>query len=259
MGEEETPEDAEMKELVEIRDRLQKMIQGANLGSGEQPSAEELAGHGAGAFEQDTSAAKPGYSPDKAPQGDTTNVAGTNVTGHQNNIQVGGEITPTAPTAKASYDHTLSEHREAHAGLSKSLGDDAASWIMKSLSDVADAVVEKNTELTQDIVVAAVEKMLEEQHGSSATLQKSIDSLGAAYNDVQRQLAESQEALVETRGELAKALEAAGRIERLEKAAGISQSGARGAVDSTVASPKQEGGLWSPLFKGARDAALGKY
>jgi hypothetical protein len=246
MADDEMPD--EMKALVEIRDRLDKMIQGAASGPGEKPSAEELAGHGAGAYEQDTSAAKPGYSPDKAPKGDSTDVGGSHVTGHENDIQVGGEIEPTAPGAQAAYKHTMSEHREAHAGITKALGEGGVAWLNKTLDDVAEAVIEKNTELTQDIVVAAVEKMLEENAG----IEKAISNYGNALNDATRRLAQQESELNTLRA-------VAARVERLEKAGGFSQSGPRGAADSTVQAPTKEGGLWSPLFKGARDAALGKY
>lgn len=240
VDEEATPEDAEMKALRDMRDRLQKMISGADLGPGEKPSGEELAGHGAGAYEQDTSAAKPGYSPDKAPSGDSTNVGGTNVTGHENNIQVGGEITSTAPTAKAEYAHTMAWLRQG--GVVKALGEEGVVGLEKTLGSVVDVAVEKGLDLTQKVVVAAVEQVLTEQSASSETIQKAVDSVGSALNDVVRRVASAELSA-------AKIEHLEGRLARIEKSGGVSQSGARGASDAAAPRPgAKSGGVWQGLF-----------
>lgn len=242
MGDDETPapEDEEMKTLREIHGRLQKMIQGADLGSGEKPSSEELAGHGAGAYEQDTSAAKPGYSPDKAPAGDSTNVAGTNVTGHENNIQVGGEIPSTAPTAKAEYAHTMGWLRQD--GLVKSLGEANTHVLEKALGSAVDVAVEKGLVLTKDVVVAAVEKVLEEQHSSSQVVHKAIENFGATLNDMQRRLAIAE-------SNAAEVAQLKNKVARVEKSGGVSQSQPRGGSDAAMPRPgAKEGGVWTGLF-----------
>lgn len=251
MGEEETPEDEEMKALRDMRDRLNKMIQGADLGHGEKPSSEELAGHGAGAYEQDTSAAKPGYSPDKAPAGDSTNVAGTNVTGHENNIQVGGEIEVTAPTAKSEYSHTMSWLRQD--GLVKSLGEDGVVGLEKAFGSAVEAAVEKSLDLTQKVVVAAVQQVLEEQGASTQAINKSMEGFGNALNDATKRLAETEVLK-------AQVAELAGKIARIEKSGGVSQSGARGASDS--AAPRagaKPGGVWTGIFSKPVAEATGSY
>lgn len=251
MGEEETPEDEEMKALRDMRDRLNKMIQGADLGHGEKPSSEELAGHGAGAYEQQTSAAKPGYSPDKAPAGDSTNVAGTNVTGHENNIQVGGEIEVTAPTAKSEYSHTMSWLRQD--GLVKSLGEDGIVGLEKAFGSAVEAAVEKSLDLTQKVVVAAVQQVLEEQGASTQAIHKSMNGFGNALNDATRRLAETEvlKAQVE---------KLSGQVERILKSAGVSQSGARGASDAALPRPgAKSGGVWQGIFNKPVAEATGSY
>lgn len=251
MGDDETPEDEEMKALRDMRDRLDKMIQGADLGSGEKPSSEELAGHGAGAFEQDTSAAKPGYSPDKAPAGDSTNVAGTNVTGHENNIQVGGEIESTAPTAKASYDHTMNWLRQG--GVVKALGEDGVVGLEKAFGFAVDSAVEKSLDLTQKVVVAAVEQVLKEQGASSEAIHKSMAGFGNTLNDATRRLAETEALKAEVE-------QLKGKVARIEKSGGVSQSGARGGSDA--AAPRagaKQGGVWTGLFNKPVAEATGSY
>lgn len=236
-------------ELRGLRDRLQKMVQDATAGPGEKPSAQEAAGVGAGAFNQDTSAAKPGYSPDKAPKGGSTDIAGSNVTGHQNDIQVGGEIKATAPTAKAAYAHTLNFLKLD--GIVKALGEDGASDIEKAFA----AVVEQGATLTQDIVVAAVEKVLEEQQATAARVEKTVGYLGAALNDTTRRLAKAE-------GDLGRLAEVEKRLARVEKSGAVSQSGPRGAADSSVhalARRSGQGGVWGGLFDDAKGKALGKF
>lgn len=252
MGDDEgAPEEEEMKALTDLRDRLQKMVSGADLGAGEKPSSEELAGHGAGAYEQDTSAAKPGYSPDKAPSGDSTNVAGTNVTGHENNIQVGGEIEPTAPTAKAEYAHTMDWLRQG--GVVKALGEDGVVGLEKAFGYAVESAVEKSLDLTQKVVVAAVEQVLKETGASSEAIHKTVGGLGNTINDAVRRLAaiESVAASVDA---------LAGRVSRIEKSGGVSQSGARGASDA--AAPRagaKTGGVWSGIFNKPVAEATGSY
>jgi hypothetical protein len=265
MDEEMTPMSPAEKSIVETlratRDALNKMVQGASHRDGESGNSDALPDNASDLYApRDSSAAKPGdkYSPDTAPGGDSTDVGGSGVSDHRQNIQIGGEIKPTAPTAKSAYGHTMSDLKR-HEKLPQQndnvlqqdsgnlLGKDAGGqpeWLTKSFETLEKTLLEKHLSLTQELVVAAVEKVMEEHTKSNDEVTKSMGGIGDLLNDATRRLAEVE-----------------GLVEKIAKTGGVSQSGPRGSADSTVQprSNRSNRGVWGGLFDKAKDEALGAY
>jgi hypothetical protein len=263
MDEEMTPMSPAEKSIVDTlkatRDALLKVVQGASHGDGESGNSDALPDDASALYApRDSSAAKPGdkYSPDKAPGGDSTDVGTSGVTDQRQNIQIGGEITPTAPTAKSAYSHTMSDlkrHNKLPQQNDNVLQQDSGDllgksgqpeWLTKSFENLEKTLLEKHLTLTQELVVAAVEKVMEEHGKTSDEVQKSVSGIGDLLNDTTSRLADV-EAIVQ----------------KVAKTGGVSQSGPRGNTDSTVR-PRQSNsrrGVWGGLFDKARDEALGAY
>jgi len=266
MDEEMTPMSPAEKSIVDTlkatRDALIKVVQGASHRDGESGNSDALPDNASELYApRDSSAAKPGdkYSPDSAPGGDSTDVGNSGVSDSRQNIQVGGEIQSTAPTAKSAYAHTnadLKRHdklpqqndnvlqQDSGNLLGKSV-DGQPEWLTKSLVSLEKTLLEKHLSLTQELVVAAVEKVMEEHGKSNDEVQKSVDGVGNLLNDTARRLAEVESI-----------------VTKVAKTGGVSQSGPRGSADSTV-QPRQRSsarhGVWGGLFDKARDEALGAY
>jgi hypothetical protein len=216
---------------------------GAALGAGEQMAVSMIAADAPFA-PRDLSGASPkgAFSPDKA-TGDAA-MAATAVTDSRRDIQVGGEIKSTTMTAKEALDLTMKKLREAgnlpQVGTNDNFG---KSLTPESLEKALGGLVEKQTEITKSFIEVAIEKMAEEQARNSELLQKSLEELGSVTNDSNRRLADLE-----------------GRVVRVEKAGGVSQSGPRGTVDSTVKVPsKGRAGTWRGLFDKAAGEATAKY
>jgi hypothetical protein len=210
---------------------------GAALGAGEQMAVSMIAADAPFA-PRDLSGASPkgAFSPDKA-TGDAA-MAATAVTDSRRDIQVGGEIKSTTMTAKEALDLTMKKLREAgnlpQVGTNDNFG---KSLTPESLEKALGGLVEKQTEITKSFIEVAIEKMAEEQARNSELLQKSLEELGSVTNDSNRR-----------------------RVVRVEKAGGVSQSGPRGTVDSTVKVPsKGRAGTWRGLFDKAAGEATAKY
>ncbi len=244
--------------LWKVRFILAKSVTGAELGAGEQQPMSAIADGGLYA-PRDLSGAKVSgaYLPDKAPAGSDTNVAGSAVSDSRRDIQVGGEVKATAPMAKEAMAATMAALDRAGAlpQASESMG-----WqkLAKSLSEggspadffksMTEEIVEKTTEVNKGLILAAVEKMAEEQKksedGLKEEVKKAMDSLGNALNEVNKTVGEAQ-----------------ARVAKLEKAGGVSQSGPRGSVDSTVTPPAPAGkkGVWGGIFAKPTSEALSSY
>jgi hypothetical protein len=178
------------------------------------------------------------YIPDKAPKGDSTDVGTSGVTDHRRNIQTGGEIETTAPTAKDAMDATMRNLTETSRLPQAS----EVSQFGKSLDEGLEVVLHKSVEVTKDLVLAAVEKVMEEQSKGLDQVNKSVEGIGSMVNESIRRLAEME-----------------ARMNRVEKTGGVSHSGPRGSDDSTVAHPKGRVGMWQGLFNKAASEALSKY
>jgi hypothetical protein len=264
MDEEMTPMSPAEKSIVDTlkatRDALHKMVQGASHGDGESGSSDALPTDQSDLYApRDSSAAKPGakYSPDKAPAGDSTDVGSSGVSDHRQNIQIGGEIKNTAPTAKSAYSHTMADLKRSESlpqqndnvlqqdsgDLLGKSADEQPEWLHKTFVSFEKNLLEKHLTLTQELVVAAVEKVMEEQGKSNDEVKKSVGGIGDLLNDATRRLAEVES-----------------YVEKVARAGGASQSGPRGSQDSTV-QPRQnmKRGVWGGLFDKATDEALGTY
>jgi hypothetical protein len=216
---------------------------GAALGAGEQMAVSMIAADAPFA-PRDLSGKSPkgAFNPDKA-TGDAA-MAASAVTDSRRDIQVGGEIKVTTMTAKEALGLTMQKLREV--GKLPQVGDNdnfGKSFSPEMLEKALGDVIEKQSEITKSFLEVAVEKMIEEQTKTSELLQKSLEELGAVSNDSNRRLAELE-----------------GRVGRVEKAGGVSQSGPRGVVDSTVKVPsKGRAGTWRGLFDKAAGEATAKY
>lgn len=239
--------------LWSMRFMLAKEIEkdmGATLGADEKAPMSSISDGGLYA-PRDLSAGKVSgaYIPDKAPKGADTDIGSSGVTDAKRNIQAGGEVKDTAPTAKAAFKSTM-DALAAAAKLPQS--DDQLLWgkdftpemLQKSVGDTVQKAISEQTEVTKNLVLSAFEKMMEESGKDRAEVKKSVDGLGAALNTLGGQLTEAE-----------------ARVSRLEKGGGISHSGPRGASDTTAPARggDRKGGLWTGLFGKAADEALGKY
>lgn len=255
--------DAVYNSLWTLRHVIAKQAEagGGNLGSGEQAAAASVRGAGPYA-PRDLSAKKASgaYIPDKAPKGDSTDVGGSAVSDVRRDIQIGGEIVPNAPTAKDAYELTMRNLKEA--GRLPQVGDNdkfgkslttadiektVGSTIEKSLSAMLEksfaGLVEKNAEVTKSLIEVAAENIMKASEESVSEVQKSVNGLGDVVNDASKKLS-----ILE------------GRINKVEKAGGVSQSGPHGPVDSTVRPSKgNRGGMWGGIFDKSASEALGKY
>ena len=263
MGDEVTPMSPAEKSIVDTlkatRDALNKMVQGASHRDGESGGSDALPDDASALYApRDSSAAKPGdkYSPDSAPGGDSTDVGTSGVTDQRQNIQIGGEIKSTVPTAKSAYSHTMADvarheklpqqddnvlQQDTGNLLGKSAGEQPE-WLHKTFVSFEKNLLEKHLSLTQELVVAAVEKVMEEQGKSNTEIAKSVEGVGDLLNDATRRLADVESL-----------------VGKVAKSGGVSQSGARGSVDSTVQPPVRDRGVWGGLFDKAKDEALGTY
>jgi len=227
--EEETTE--EEKALVDslwaTRYVLAKQVSGAKLGAGEKLQIADIIV--AGPYAPRSGAGKPGIIPDKAVG--TTDMGGSGVTDARRNIQVGGEIKPTAPTAKKSMDATMAALKE-----SEKLPQDLSTFG----KELGEEIITKSVDVTKSMIEAVIEKMAEENARVSMEIQKSVEGLGEMVNDSTKRLA-SMEA----------------RIARVEKAGGVSQSGPKGREDGVQEKPRT--GVWGGLFGRAASDALAKY
>lgn len=225
-------EKAVVDSLWATRFVLAKAVSGARLGDGEKASVSDIVGAGPYAPRSGAKGTKGPFIPDKAPKSDTTDMGTSGVTDHRRNIQVGGEIKPTAPTAKSALDFTLDQLEAA-----KKIPADLSTF-GKALGE---EIVSRNTEITKSIIEMVVEKMATESARSSTEIQKSVEGLGDVVNDTARKMA---------------AMES--RISRVEKAGGVSQSGPKGKED--VAPERgRRGGVWGGLFNRAAGDALARY
>lgn len=243
--------------LKTLHDAIGKTLTGAQAGKGETG--------GAGVEDtvfapRDLSAAKgAGYAPDKALAGDSTDVGGSGVTDSRRNIQVGGEIPSTAGTAKEALATTKAAVAEADRlpkqGEQDKFGktlDHGTSInghpvitqeaLEKALETERTDIIEKQQAFTEQVVVAAVEKVLQQQVEREGVVEKQIDGLGSALNDAVRQMTDLE-----------------GRLRRVEKAGGVSQSGPRGEADSTVGVVRPAGNVWGGLWNRPVKEATGKY
>lgn len=229
--EEETTEEekAILDALWSTRYVLAKQVSGATLGSGEKLQVADIIV--SGPYAPRSGAGKAGIIPDKAPKGDTTDMGGSAVSDARRNIQVGGEIKPTAPTAKAAMKHTMAALKD-----SEDLPQDLSTFG----KELGEDLLNKSMDVTKSMIEAVIEKMAEENARVSLEIQKSVEGLGDMVNESTKRLA-SMEA----------------RIARVEKAGGVSQSGPKGREDGVQERPR--GGVWGGLFGKAASDALAKY
>ena len=229
--EEETTEEekAILDALWSTRYVLAKQVSGASLGAGEKLQVADIIV--AGPYAPRSGAGKAGLIPDKAPKGDTTDMGSSGVSDARRNIQVGGEIKPTAPTAKDAMKHTMSALKD-----SEKLPQDLSTFG----KELGDDLLNKSMDITKSMVEAVIEKMAEENARVSMEIQKSVEGLGDMVNESTKRLA-SMEA----------------RIARVEKFGGVSQSGPKGREDGVQERPR--GGVWGGLFGKAANDALAKY
>jgi hypothetical protein len=189
----------------------------------------------------DLSAAPAGTDNDKA-TGDAA-MAATAVTDHRRNNEAKGEIVSTAPTAKDALDLTM--RTLAETGKLPQVGDNdrfGKSLTPETLEKTMGGWLEKSTEVQKSLLLATVERLTEDRQKDIEEVKKSVDQVGSVVNDSNKRLAEMD-----------------ARIARVEKSGGVSQSGARGATDSTVSEPKRRGGLWVGMFNKAKGEALSQY
>lgn len=165
-----------------------------------------------------------------------TDVASSAVTDHRKNIQIGGEQTSTAPTAKEALDMTMA----AVASVGKDLK--SGESLEKVLTTVLEKTQANSTEIAKTMVTVAVEKVLEEQVKGLATIQKSVDGMSTVMNDTNRRLAEMES-----------------RMTRVEKAGGVRQGGPRGSEDAEVTKSGGKKSTWGGIFNKPVSEALSKY
>lgn len=227
-------EKAVVDSLWATRFVLAKQASGAELGAGEKAKASDIVGAGPYAPRSGAKGLAAGpFIPDKAPKGDTTDMGTSAVTDHRKNIQVGGEIKSTAPTAKDALDLTLRNAKEADrlpqgvdlVSFGKTLGEE---------------IISKSAEITKSLVIDAIERVASDSVKSATEIQKSVAGLGDVVNDSSKRLA---------------AMES--RLARVEKAGGVSQSGPKGKEDA--APERARGGVWGGLFNRAAKDALAQY
>jgi hypothetical protein len=260
---EETPEETPLTEeekaiydsLWTLRHVVAKQANGAELGPQEKMALSTIVATGPFAPRSGARGIGGGaYIPDKAPKADSTDVGTSGVTDSRRNIQVGGEIRSTAPTAKDAFDLTMRTLKETGqlpqsadvVSFGKALGE-VTSNLEKDLVGKFDAamgsVLEKSTDITKEMLTAAFEKISEESGQSFADIKKSIDTVGEMVNEENRRMAAME-----------------GRLNRIEKAGGVSHSGPSGTSDPTVRpTVRMQRGMWGGLFDGASRQALGKY
>jgi hypothetical protein len=239
--------------LWTLRYAVAKQAEKADLGAGEQTTLAQVVAAGPFAPRSGAKGIAPGaYIPDKAQKGDSTDVGTSGVTDQRRNIQAGGEMKPTAPTAKDAFDLTMQSLKETGqlpqsadtALFGKALGEGITS-LEKTLVGKFDAamgaVLEKSTEVSKAMMTVAAEKIMGEQIKASAEITKAIDNLGQHVNEESRHLA-----MIEA------------RIARVEKAGGVSQGGPVATEDSPRPAARSRG-MWGGLFDGAANQALGKY
>lgn len=239
--------------LWTLRYAVAKQAEKADLGEGEKQALSSVVAAGPFAPRSGAKGIAPGaYIPDKAQKGDSTDVGTSGVTDQRRNIQAGGEIKPTAPTAKDAFDLTMQNLKETGqlpqsadvAAFGKALGE-ATGNLEKALVDkfhaAMDSVLEKSTEVSKAMMTAAAEKLMGEQTKASAEIVKSIDNLGNHVNEESKRLSNIE-----------------ARIARVEKAGGVSQGGPVATEDAPRPAAKPRG-MWTGLFDGAANQALGKY
>lgn len=239
--------------LWTLRYAVAKQAEKANLGEGEQTALAQVVAAGPFAPRSGAKGIAPGaYIPDKAQKGDSTDVGTSGVTDQRRNIQAGGEMKPTAPTAKDAFDLTMQSLKETGqlpqstdvASFGKALGE-ATSTLEKTLVDrfhaAMDSVLEKSTEVSKAMMTVAAEKLMGEQTKASAEIVKAIDNLGSHVNEESKRLSNIE-----------------ARISRVEKAGGVSQGGPVATEDSPRPAARPRG-MWTGLFDGAANQALGKY
>lgn len=227
--EEETTDEekAVIDSLWATRYVLAKAVSGAKLGAGEKLRVADIIV--AGPYAPRSGAGKPGIIPDKA-TGDT-DMGGSGVSDARRNIQVGGEIKPTAPTAKSAMKHTMDALKE-----SEKLPQDLSTFG----KDLGDEILTKSMDVTKSMIEAVIEKMAEENARVSIEIQKSVEGLGEMVNDSTKRLASMESRLI-----------------RVEKFGGVSQSGPKGREDGAPEKPRH--GVWGGLFGKAAGDALAKY
>jgi len=228
---EETEEKAIVDSLWATRYILAKQVTGASLGAGEKLRVADIIV--AGPYAPRSGAGKAGMIPDKAPKGSTTDMGGSAVSDSRRDIQVGGEIKPTAPTAKSAMKHTMAALKE-----SEKLPQDLSTFG----KDLSDDILTKSMDITKSMMETVIEKMAEENARVSMEIQKSVEGLGDMVNDSTKRLA---------------AMEA--RISRVEKFGGVSQSGPKGGRPDGEEETRSKRGIWGGVFGKAAGDALARY
>lgn len=226
----ETEEKAVVDSLWATRYILAKAVTGAKLGQGEKLRVADIIV--AGPYAPRSGAGKPGLIPDKAPKGDSTDVGGSAVSDSRRDIQIGGEIKPTAPTAKSAMKHTMDALKE-----SEKLPQDLSTFG----KDLTDDVLNKSMDITKSMMESVIEKMAEENTRVSLEIQKSVEGLGDVVNDSTKRLATME-----------------ARLARVEKSGGVSQSGPKGRDDG-LEEPSRPRGVWGGVFGKAAGDALAQY
>jgi hypothetical protein len=260
---EETPEETPMTEeekaiydsLWTLRHVVAKQVSGAALGPQEKTALSAIVATGPFAPRSGAKGIGGGaYIPDKAPKADSTDVGTSGVSDSRRNIQVGGEIKSTAPTAKDAFDLTMRTLKETGqlpqstdvVSFGKALGEGMAvleSGLVGKFDAAMGSVLEKSTDIAKEMLTAAFEKISEDSGASFADIKKSIDTVGEMVNEENRRMATME-----------------GRLNRIEKAGGVSHSGPSGTSDPTVRpASKMQRGMWGGLFDGASRQALGRY
>lgn len=253
-SDEETPMTEEEKavydSLYALRFAVAKQAQ-ATFGEGEKQAISAVVADGPFAPRSGAKGIAPGaYIPDKTKKADSTDIGTSAVTDHRKNIQIGGEIKPTAMTAKDAFDLTMRNLKETGnlpqtsetVNFGKAL-DDMKGTLEKSLIEKFDAamgaVLEKSTDITKEMLTVAAESLMGEQGKASEEIMKSLDNLAEHVNEESKRLA---------------AIEA--RIGRVEKVGGVSQGGPVATETRPSSKPR---GMWGGLFDSAANQALGKY
>jgi len=248
MGEEEK---AVFDSLWATRYALAKGASDAGFGDGEKARLAEIVAAGPFAPRSGAKGIAPGaYIPDKA-KGDAE-VGSKGVTDQKRNIQAGGEIKPSAMTAKEAFDFTMRNLKltdklpqsSETVDFGKALDgmkDNLEKALVERFDSAMNAVLEKSTEITKEMMTVAAESIMGEQDKATGEISKAIENLAGYVNEESKRLA---------------AIEA--RILRVEKSGGISQSGPV-ASENSVKHPQRNRGMWSGLFDGAASQALGKY
>lgn len=255
---EETPMTEEEKAIYDslwsLRNVVAKQANGATLGPQEKMALDAIVADGPYAPRSGAKGIAPGaFIPDKAKKADSTDVGTSGVTDSRRNIQIGGEIKPTAMTAKDAFDLTMSKLREAGKlpqvtdvsefgkaieGVQGALEKD----LVAKIGAATNSVLEKSTEVAKEMLTVAFEKISEENAKSFAEIRKSIDTVGEMVNEENERMVTLER-----------------RISRIEKAGGVSHSGPEGTTDPTVRPAKSARGMWGGLFDGAASQALGRY